>query len=94
MERDDAAVLRELLQFIYSSHWGRYRGLVAVVSRRLDVPAEHLETEIAECEAALSRFISADESARTAALLEERRSELGQLLAEWEDVAQAIESES
>jgi len=48
MERDDAAVLRELLQFIYSSHWGRYRGLVAVVSRRLDVPAEHLETEIAE----------------------------------------------
>lgn len=48
MDQDDIAVLRESLQFIYSSYWGRYRGLVAVVSRRLDVPAEHLETEVAE----------------------------------------------
>jgi hypothetical protein len=60
----------------------------------LEEEVARLETEIAECEAALSRFISADESVRTAALLEERRAELGQLLAEWEDVAQAIESES
>src|SRR5579883_1204655 len=50
-----------------------------------------LEAEIAGHESALANFVSAEETRRVAQLLEARRSELGKLLAEWEQVAQALE---
>jgi ATP-binding cassette subfamily F protein 3 len=51
-----------------------------------------LEAEIADCELALGNFVNIEETQRLTTLLETRRTELGSLLAEWEDVANAIEA--
>ncbi|HKW98522.1 MAG TPA: ABC-F family ATP-binding cassette domain-containing protein [Bryobacteraceae bacterium] len=51
-----------------------------------------LEVEIADYERALANFRSADESARLSDLLKARRNDLENLMAEWEQVAQAIEA--
>jgi ATP-binding cassette subfamily F protein 3 len=51
-----------------------------------------LEAEIADYEAALGNFVSAEESRRVTDLLTVRRGDLEALMAEWEDVAQSIEA--
>ncbi len=51
-----------------------------------------LEAEIADYEAALGSFVSVEETLRLTGLLDARRADLQALLAEWEDVAQSIES--
>ena len=61
---------------------GGHRGRVA-----------RLEAEIAGCEAALSDFKSVEETLRVTEVLKARREELERLLAEWEEVATALEAE-
>ncbi|HKT23551.1 MAG TPA: ABC-F family ATP-binding cassette domain-containing protein, partial [Terriglobales bacterium] len=51
-----------------------------------------LEAGIAECEQALQRFVSAEETARLTQLLETRRSDLQSLMKEWEEISSAIEA--
>jgi ATP-binding cassette subfamily F protein 3 len=51
-----------------------------------------LEAEIADHESALANFVSVEETRRVSELLEARRSELGKLLAEWEQVSEALET--
>jgi ATP-binding cassette subfamily F protein 3 len=58
----------------------------------IEVEVTKLEAEIADYEAALANFVSQEESRRVGILLDERRGELEGLLAEWEQVAEAIEA--
>jgi ATP-binding cassette subfamily F protein 3 len=51
-----------------------------------------LEAGIAECETALQSFVSAEETRRWQELLASRRKALDELLAEWEEISQAIET--
>jgi hypothetical protein len=51
-----------------------------------------MEKEIAVFETELANFVSPEETMRVSGLLENRRSELGKLLAEWEEVSQVVES--
>ena len=51
-----------------------------------------LEAEIADYEAALGNFVSAEDTRRLADLLDARRQDLSALLGEWEEVAQSIEA--
>jgi ATP-binding cassette subfamily F protein 3 len=51
-----------------------------------------LEVEIADYEQALSNYKSAEETLRLTELLDARRADLQNLMAEWEQVAQAIEA--
>ena len=51
-----------------------------------------LEVEIADYEQALSNYKSAEETLRVTELLDARRADLQNLMAEWEQVAQAIEA--
>jgi ATP-binding cassette subfamily F protein 3 len=60
----------------------------------IEVEVSKLEAEIAECETALSHFVSAEETTRLSELLSARRADLAGLLKEWEDVAQLIEANS
>jgi ATP-binding cassette subfamily F protein 3 len=60
--------------------------------QELEEEISRVEAEIAECEKGLEKFVSAEETARLAALLEQRKSELQGLMAEWEELASAIES--
>jgi ATP-binding cassette subfamily F protein 3 len=62
--------------------------------QELEARIAGLESEIAGHEAALADFRSAEESIRTAELLEQRRSELAQVMREWEEIAQSIEAYS
>ena len=62
--------------------------------REIEEEVTRLETEIADYEAALSNYVSAEETRRVSELLEARRRDLEGLLAEWEDVAQSIEANS
>ena len=50
------------------------------------------ENGIADCEAALQTFVNPDETARQSQELSRLRLQLQKFLAEWEDVAQALES--
>jgi len=50
-----------------------------------------LEVEIADYERALANFRSAEESRQVTDLLNARRTDLASMMAEWEEVAQAIE---
>jgi ATP-binding cassette subfamily F protein 3 len=50
-----------------------------------------LESQIADCESALSNFVSVDETKRTSDLLEAHKSTLAATLSEWEEVAQLTE---
>jgi ATP-binding cassette, subfamily F, member 3 len=63
-------------------------------SRQGEIEEEvsRLETEIADYEAALSNFVNVEETKRLSSLLEARRADLNALMAEWEEVAQAIQS--
>jgi ATP-binding cassette subfamily F protein 3 len=58
----------------------------------IEVAVTKLEAEIADCEAALSNFVSVEETTRVSALLDLRRAELEKLMAEWEEVVEAIEA--
>jgi len=64
--------------------------------RRHEIEEEvtRLETEIADYEAALGNFVSPEETRRVSGLLDSRRADLDALMAEWEEVAQAIEANS
>ena len=64
--------------------------------RRHEIEEEvtRLETEIADYEAALGNFVSVEETKRVSGLLDSRRADLNALMAEWEEVAQAIEANS
>jgi len=57
----------------------------------IEEEVSRLEAEIADCEAALSNFVSAEETRRVSDLLDARRADLESLMTEWEQVAQAIE---
>ncbi len=60
--------------------------------QEVEEEVSRMEAEIAECETGLQSFVSAEETARLARLLEERRSMLERLMAEWEELAGVIES--
>ena len=60
----------------------------------IEIEVAKLEAGIAECEDALSNFVSVEETMRVNALLEARRGELGALLEEWEEVSHSIETSS
>ena len=60
--------------------------------RSIEDEVTRLEVEIADFEQALSSFQSAGESIEIASLLESRRSDMTQLLSEWEDVSATIEA--
>src|SRR5215471_2140936 len=62
--------------------------------RAIEDEVTRLEVEIADFEAALSNYRTADESQLMADLLKARRSDLDALLMEWEEVAQTIEANS
>ena len=60
--------------------------------RQLEAEIARTEREIAACEQALQLFVSADESLRQTNLLEQRRKELTEMLAQWEEVSQTLEA--
>src|SRR5262249_44393813 len=62
--------------------------------RAIEDEVTRLEVEIADYEAALSNFRSAEETQMMSELLNARRSDLEALLIEWEEVAQTIEANS
>jgi ATP-binding cassette subfamily F protein 3 len=60
--------------------------------RSIEDEVTRLEVEIADFEQALSNFQSAEQSIEIASLLESRRTDMTQLLAEWEDVSATIDA--
>jgi ATP-binding cassette subfamily F protein 3 len=60
--------------------------------RAIEDEVTRLEVEIADYESALSNFTSVEETVRTNDLLNARRTDLVNLMTEWEDVAQTIEA--
>jgi ATP-binding cassette subfamily F protein 3 len=60
--------------------------------QELEAEVSRVEAEIAQCEQGLETFVSAEETARLAALLERRRADLAGLMEEWEELSSAIES--
>jgi len=60
--------------------------------RAIEDEVTRLEVEIADYEAALANFKSADETIRLSELLTARRSDLNSLISEWEQVAELIEA--
>jgi ATP-binding cassette subfamily F protein 3 len=60
----------------------------------IEMEVAKLEAGIAECEAALSNFVSVEETVRVNSLLEERRAEMRALMGEWEEVSHTIEANS
>jgi ATP-binding cassette, subfamily F, member 3 len=60
--------------------------------KQLEQEIAGAEKEIVDSEQSLQTFTSADETIRLAGLLEQRRRELPELLAEWEELSQALES--
>jgi ATP-binding cassette, subfamily F, member 3 len=60
--------------------------------RAIEDEVTRLEVEIADYEAALSNFVSVDETRMNTELLAARRADLEALMHEWEEVAQAIEA--
>ncbi len=60
--------------------------------REIEDEVTKLEAEIADFEAALGNFVSVDETRRLTELLDARKKDLENLLAEWEEVAQLIEA--
>ena len=58
----------------------------------LEEEINRLETAIADCEAALQTYVSAEETQRQTSELADHRKELKVCLAEWEDLAQVLEN--
>jgi len=63
-------------------------------SRAIEDEITRLEVEIADYEQSLANYVNAEETKRTHELLEARRTDLEQLMTEWEEVAQLIEANS
>jgi ATP-binding cassette subfamily F protein 3 len=61
--------------------------------RELEKEIADKETEIARFETELVNFVSPEETMRVSGLLDQRRAELSNLLAEWEQVSQLVESQ-
>jgi ATP-binding cassette, subfamily F, member 3 len=61
--------------------------------RELEREIADMETEIAGYEAELANFVSPEETVRVSSLLDNRRTELSELLAEWEQVSHVVESQ-
>lgn len=57
----------------------------------LEEEIEKLEAGVAECEQALLQFVSASETARWAALLDQRKADLAARMEEWEELSGALE---
>jgi ATP-binding cassette subfamily F protein 3 len=60
--------------------------------RAIEDEVTRLEVEIADFEAALSNFLTAEHSIEIAELLESRRKDMKDLMAEWEEVSETIEA--
>jgi ATP-binding cassette subfamily F protein 3 len=60
--------------------------------QQLEADIARAETDIAACEQALQVFVSAEESLRQSNLLEQRRRELAEMMAQWEEISQALEA--
>ena len=60
--------------------------------KELEAEISRAETAIAECEASLQTFVSAEETARVTQGLASHRAKLQDHLAEWEELAQALEA--
>ncbi len=61
--------------------------------QELEQRIAEIETEVGGYEAELANYVNAEETMRLTKLLEQRRSELTGLIAEWEQVSQAVESQ-
>ena len=61
--------------------------------QELEQQVANLETEISGYETELANFVSQEETVRVSNLLDQRRSVLSKLLAEWEQVSQTVESQ-
>jgi ATP-binding cassette subfamily F protein 3 len=63
-------------------------------SRRQQLEEEitRAENEIAECEQATLTFVSGQETMRLASVVEQRRRDLAELMSQWEEVSQALET--
>jgi ATP-binding cassette, subfamily F, member 3 len=61
--------------------------------QELERQIAEMEGEIAVCESDLANYVSAEETVRLTNLLDQHRSGLKGLLAEWEEVSQALESQ-
>ncbi|HYL13747.1 MAG TPA: ABC-F family ATP-binding cassette domain-containing protein [Terriglobales bacterium] len=57
----------------------------------LEEEVARLEAAIAHCEAALQNFVSAEETQRLTRELQDRRSQLGVLIEEWEELARTLQ---
>ena len=62
--------------------------------RRDEIEGEvsRMEIEIARYEAELGNFVSIEETTRLTSLIERRRTDLTELLSEWEEVSQTLEA--
>ena len=60
----------------------------------IEMEVGQLEAGIADHEAALANFVSAEETRRIAELLEARRADLAALMGEWEEISQSIDAHS
>ncbi|MGC4051049.1 MAG: hypothetical protein QM757_16925 [Paludibaculum sp.] len=58
---------------------------------KLEAKSMELEAEIGQLEQALQDFVNAEETRRQMELLDQRRKQLNQVLAEWESVSLEIE---
>ena len=61
--------------------------------RELEREIADMETEISGYETELANFVSPEETVRVSSLLDNRRTELRELLAEWEQVSHVVESQ-
>jgi ATP-binding cassette, subfamily F, member 3 len=59
---------------------------------QLETDIASAESDIAACEQALQVFVSTEESLRQTNLLEQRRRELAEMMAQWEEISQALEA--
>ena len=62
--------------------------------KAIELEVAQIEAEIADFEARLGNFVSVEETQRIADLLEARRADLTARMAEWEEVAQSLETQS
>ena len=61
-------------------------------AQELEEEISSLESAIAKCEASLQNFVSAEETTRLSRELEQRRTDLQEKIAEWEQIGQELEA--
>jgi ATP-binding cassette subfamily F protein 3 len=62
--------------------------------QELEARIAELEAEISACERELANFVNAEATMRVSTLAEQHRAELTTLLAEWEELSQAVASQA